>query len=73
MTTIEFKTELILTLYSKQDWINRVPRDLPPKSPIEQRIWVDSSGDGLTRSKDFDLAEYPVFVLSVKSISQIIN
>ena len=67
METINVKAELLLILDSKQDWVNKVPRRLPPKqTAAEERIWIDSQGCILALGEDFTAAEtlktYPVKV-----------
>ena len=67
METIKLKAELLLILDSKQDWVNKVPRRLPPKqTATEERIWNDAQGHVLSLGEDFKAAEtlktYPVKV-----------
>ena len=67
--------EIILILYSKQDWINRSPRDLPQKKPGETRLWIDSNGFSLSTGLDFSHTEeqngFPVRVISFCRSSEI--
>ena len=65
MEELTIEGELLLTLHSKRDWINKIPRWLPEKkSRAEQRIWLDKNGNALTIGEDFSAAEdkgsYPV-------------
>lgn len=67
METTNVKAELLLILDSKQDWVNKVPRRLPPKqTTAEERIGIDSQGHVLSLGEDFKAAEilktYPVKV-----------
>ena len=56
--------ELVLTLQSKADWVNNVPRKLPEGYEFQTLIWVDSRGFTLRSGVDFEAAEqlryYPV-------------
>lgn len=75
MTEVTIKGELLFTLNSKQDWINRVPRSLPPKERAnEEFIWVDSNGCLLEMGQDFSAAErqgsFPVRVYRTITVSQ---
>lgn len=67
MEKIEILGELIIILESKEDWVNRIPRLLPPKRyNSEKFIWVDSMGHTMAIGQDFSAAEelnsYPVKV-----------
>jgi len=75
MTEVAIKAELLLTLESKQDWINKVPRRLPPKNRYgEQFLCVDSNGYVLEIGADFAAAErlksYPVRFYRKITVSQ---
>ena len=64
---VSFNGELILTLHSKREWINRVPQNLPSKNYYkEEFIWIDANGNTLVMGADFAAAErmesYPVKV-----------
>jgi len=71
------KGELILTLTSKQDWVDRIPDELPEKRFAETRLFLDKNGNVLVRGKDFEIAEiegtYPVNVYSLQSVSESIK
>lgn len=71
---ITFNGELILTLTSKQDWINRVPKFLPPKSAAERLVWLDANGNCASIGEDFSAAEqkqsYPIKVYRLLRISE---
>lgn len=74
---IACKGELILSLKSKQDWINRIPDELPEKRLAETRLFLDKNGNVLARGKDFEVAEiegtYPVNVYSLQSVYESIK
>lgn len=76
METIEVKGELLFTLTSKQDWINKIPRHLPDKTRGgEQWIWIDKNGNNFECGADFTAAEdndtYPCKVYRLCPISTI--
>lgn len=65
--TIEVKAEFLFELKSKQDWINKVPKILPPKKYHDvEFLWLDKDGYELIIGVDFSAAEvrnsYPVKV-----------
>lgn len=67
MEKITMNGILLLTLTSKMDWVNRVPRCLPDKViKAEQWVWIDSNGYCLAIGEDFEaavkMASYPVKV-----------
>lgn len=66
--------ELIITLESKQDWVNRIPDELPEKRMAEQRIWIDKNGNCMAIGEDFSAAEkmhsYPVKVYSLQRVTE---
>lgn len=72
MEKVTVNGELLFELSSKQDWINRVPKILPPKRTGEQWIWVDKNGDIFERGADFMAAEennyYPCKVYRLQSV-----
>lgn len=73
-TVIVVNAELLFTLESKQEWINRVPRILPKKTRGgEQWIWVDKNGDVFEKGSDFEAAQkhdtYPCKVFRLQSVS----
>ena len=57
MEIIRVVGEKILELQSKQDWIDRVPKDLPKKLLPETWIWVDANGSIFEVGADFTAAE----------------
>lgn len=74
MESIKVKGELLLTLKSKDDWINRVPRHLPDKiRGGEQWLWVDKNGNVFECGLDFMVAEeldtYPCSVYRLCTVS----
>lgn len=74
ITKFEVKGELLFTLTSKQDWINKVPRILPDKTRCaEQWLWVDKNGNNFESGADFMAAEknntYPCRVYRLCSVS----
>jgi hypothetical protein len=75
MTKIEINVELLLELESKNDWINKIPRDLPELSKREKMIWIDSNGNSLTVGEDFQKAEdmksYPVKIYRQVRVSEV--
>lgn len=76
MTQIIVNGELILELKSKQDWINKVPNQLPKKSRgAEQYLWVDKNGNVFECGADFSAAEkqssYPCKVYKLQSVSSL--
>ncbi len=67
MEDIMLKAIFLFQLESKQEWINKVPRILPPKiRNNEQFLWIDTNGNVLEIGADFKAAEemgtYPVKV-----------
>lgn len=71
---ITINAELLLTLNSKQDWVNRIPRHLPPKIRYKENfLWIDKNGDSFLNGADFEAAEktnsYPCRVYRVKIVS----
>jgi hypothetical protein len=74
MEKITFNGELILTLESKQEWVNKIPNHLPEKRYAEQRLWLDKNGNCLTIGEDFAAAEkaesYPVRVYSLQRVAE---
>jgi hypothetical protein len=74
MEKVTFNAELVLTLKSKQDWVNRMPGYLPEKRHAEQLIWLDRYGNCLTIGEDFSAAQvqdsYPVKVYMVQRAAQ---
>jgi len=65
--------ELILTLDSKQDWVNKVPNRLPEKRyHKEDFLWLDQNNNQLVIGEDFMAAEtmdsYPVKVYRMKRV-----
>lgn len=77
MEKVSFNAELIGTLKSKQDWINRVPRCLPPKREAEVRVWLDKNGNCLSQGEDFmaadDIDSYPVRVYSCRRVAEFVK
>lgn len=67
---ISVNAELIITLYSKNDWIKKCPNHLPEKSRVEIWLWIDINGNCLTIGEDFMAAEkqnsYPVKVYRIQ-------
>ena len=58
MEKITVNGELLFTLKSKQDWVNRVPNILPEKiRGGETWLWVDKNGDVFEMGMDFMAAE----------------
>ena len=74
MEKITCNGELIITLENKQDWVNRIPEELPEKRKAEQRIWIDKNGNCLAIGEDFSAAEnvesYPVKVYSLQRVAE---
>lgn len=61
------KGDLLFTLASKQEWVNKVPRCLPEKTTkAEAWLWIDRYGNNMAIGEDFtaaeDLESYPVRV-----------
>lgn len=78
MEEIKLKVELLFTLNSKKDWINKVPRILPKKNRgNESFLWVDKNGCVLEYGADFMAAEeldsYPCKVYRTITVSQFLN
>lgn len=74
METIQVNGELLFTLKSKRDWINRVPKILPEKTRGgEQWLWIDKNGDVFEGGVDFMAAEevntYPCKVYRLSSVA----
>jgi hypothetical protein len=72
---INVKGELILTLESKQDWIEMVPKCLPAKiRSVETWLWVDTKGNILRIGEDFEAASnlesYPVRVYRLQRAAE---
>jgi hypothetical protein len=74
MKKIKFNGELILTLNSRHDWINKIPHHLPEKRKAEVRVWLDANDNALAIGEDFADAEeiksYPVRVYSLQRVSE---
>lgn len=73
MDKITFNGELLITLTSKQDWINNIPRMLPSKRYYkEDFLWLDKNGNQLVMGEDFKAAEemesYPVKVYRLQRV-----
>ena len=67
MEKVTLNVELLFTLNSKREWINRVPAILPAKRDRnEEWIWIDTNGNSMAIGEDFAAAEkmdsYPVKV-----------
>lgn len=76
MEKVTFIGELILTLDSKQEWIRKIPRHLPPpRIADEQRVWLDKNGNCFAIGEDFSAAEkaesYPVRVYSLQRVAEV--
>lgn len=74
MEKITVNGELLFELESKQAWINRVPRILPPKTRRgEQWIWVDKNGNIFECGADFMAADkdqtYPCKVYRLQNVA----
>ncbi|OOG19148.1 hypothetical protein BWD42_04145 [Sphingobacterium sp. CZ-UAM] len=72
------KAELILTLESKNDWINKVPRRLPDKNRHKENfLWIDKNGCVFELGEDFAAAErmgtFPCKVYRTITVSQFEN
>ena len=72
---IEINAELLFELTNKQDWVNKVPRILPPKIRHDEKfIWVDKNGNVFESGADFIDAEkhdtYPCKVYRTKTVSE---
>lgn len=68
------QAEFLFELASKQQWVNCIPRILPPKTRAgEQLIWVDNQGRVFEMGLDFMEAEkkasYPCRVYRPVSVS----
>ena len=79
MEKITINAELVLTLASKREWVNRVPHCLPEKTRAgEKLIWVDVNGDVFESGSDFEAAEqkatYPCKVYRPRNVnSEMLN
>lgn len=78
MEKVTFNGELILTIESKNDWINKCPHRLPAqKFYNEQFVWIDASGNCLAMGADFMAAEekqsYPVKVYRMQYVRNVLN
>lgn len=76
--TINIKAVHLLTIRSKQEWVNKIPRHLPVKeSMAEQRIFIDCQGNVLAIGEDFAAAEtlgtYPVKVYKLVRVSDVLK
>lgn len=73
MQEITVNGVLLFTLYSKQEWINKIPRILPEKEYWEQLLWLDTNNNILTIGEDFATAEkihsYPVKVYRLQRVA----
>ena len=74
MEKITVNGELLFILFSKQDWINRVPRILPAKiRGGEQWLWVDKNGNVFECGADFEAAKkaetYPCKVYRLQNVA----
>lgn len=75
MEKITVNAEHLFTLYSKAEWVAKVPLILPPKIRSgEQWIWVDKNGDVFTSGRDFKAAElkhsFPCKVYRLNNVGQ---
>jgi len=73
MDKITFNGELLITLDSKQDWINKIPRHLPAKEYYkEDFLWLDKNDNQLVMGEDFMAAEemnsYPVKIYRLQRV-----
>lgn len=76
MEQIKVNGILILELQSKQDWVNKVPSQLPSKSRgAENYLWVDKNGNVFECGADFKAAEeqssYPCKVYKLQNVSSL--
>lgn len=75
MERLTIKATPILTLNSKQDWINKVPNRLPVKTRAgEIFLFVDKLGNVFETGWDFQVSEkinsYPCTVYKLMSVSE---
>lgn len=75
MENIKIKGELLFTLNSKQQWVNRVPSILPDKIRRNEKfLWVDKNGNIFESGEDFTNAEkidsYPCKVYRLFTVTQ---
>jgi len=69
---------IVTVLKSKQDWISRIPRDLPSDHKrSDVLLWVDKFGMVLSTGEDFQAAEeaesYPVTVYRLTRLSDFLE
>ncbi len=54
---IVVQARLVLTLHSKQEWVNKIPNLLPqPSRSGERLIWLDKHGNVFECGADFSAA-----------------
>ena len=75
MERITVNGELLMTLKSKEDWIDRFPNSLKvlPKQGINDVwLWVDANGDHCKIGADFEAARqkasYPVKIYKLQRV-----
>ena len=63
---VAVKSEFVVELESKDDWVNKIPRWLPEKKEAESFLFIDKNGNIAAMGKDFMVAEdkatYPIKV-----------
>ena len=71
---VTFNGDLLLTLNSKREWINRLPHCLPPMSQSEKLVFLDANGNCASIGLDFQAAEqkqsYPIKVYRMLRIHE---
>ena len=74
---ITIKARLIVELNTKEDWINKIPKRLPEKTPGEHFLFIDKNGNTLELGVDFRIAEcddtFPIKVYRTQSVSRKFN
>ena len=75
---VECNLEFLLELNSWEEWVNRIPRELPKEKYYkEQFIWIDQKGNFLALGEDFALAEeletYPVKIYRKIRVADVVK
>lgn len=72
---LQIRGMLVMTLNSKQDWINKIPKRLPNTTRSgEDFLWIDANGCKFEVGYDFDAAEkigsYPCKIYKLMSVAE---
>ncbi len=77
MKKIKVNADLVLVLKDKNDWIRKLPGQLPRENAAQLFLFVDSQDNCLTVGADFKAAEelhlFPVLVYRIQRPSEILK